>query len=172
MCNGYCHFLVHSFHNRNFPIPSVAHRTGDLLISCIYVLSVYPTLTFSFLLSTLYVVSHMVSTEFFPNLGKFESAVYQFCNNHKPAGRVMAGAGGKNNCLLTAGYGFFICFNQASVNFIFQPGSVLFIIQKRRCVYVGCSCGFISRNNRVFLCPIRCDNTNNRMRFTKGLLLS
>ena len=37
---------MHSFHIRSFPIPSATLQTGGLSINCIYVLSVYPTLTF------------------------------------------------------------------------------------------------------------------------------
>ena len=37
---------MHSFHIRSFPIPSATLQTGCLSINCIYVLSVYPTLTF------------------------------------------------------------------------------------------------------------------------------
>ena len=38
MYNDCFRFSEHSFHIRNFPIPSAAHQTGGL---CIYVLSVY-----------------------------------------------------------------------------------------------------------------------------------
>ena len=37
---------MHSFRILSFPIPSVTHQTGGLSINCIYVLSVYPILTF------------------------------------------------------------------------------------------------------------------------------
>ena len=46
MYNDYFRFSEHSFHTRNFPILSAVHQTGGLSINCIYVLSVYPTLTF------------------------------------------------------------------------------------------------------------------------------
>ena len=46
MYNDCFRFSVHSFHIRNFPIPSVTHQTGGLSINCIYVLSAYPILTF------------------------------------------------------------------------------------------------------------------------------
>ena len=46
MYNDYFHLSVHSFHIRSFPIHSATLQTGGLSINCIYVLSVYPTLTF------------------------------------------------------------------------------------------------------------------------------
>ena len=84
----YCfHFSEHSFHIHNFPILFAIHQTEDLLINYICVLSVYPILTFLYLLFTLYVVSYMVSINFsmlnlkrFPYSPKEKYAKYKFKN--------------------------------------------------------------------------------------------
>ena len=65
----------------------VEDKTEDLLINYICVLSVYPILTFLYLLFTLYVVSYMVSINFsmlnlkrFPYSPKEKYAKYKFKN--------------------------------------------------------------------------------------------